>query len=102
MPRRILRLRFIMVLKPSSPKLRWKNSLTLARRYGERMHFVTIPQWTNPSIDDWLRRLEAFYNIGSRIVKFHMAPGTLGAETSVGFWTSFARSFAKPWPVTWC
>ena len=28
-------------------------------------------------LDDWLRRIEAFYNLGSRIIKFHMAPGTM-------------------------
>ena len=31
------------------------------------------PGW----IDDWLVRLEAFYNLGSRVVKFHVAPGTI-------------------------
>jgi hypothetical protein len=29
------------------------------------------------NFDDWHRRLEGFYNLGSRIIKFHMAPGTM-------------------------
>jgi len=57
-----------------------EDALAISRRWGERLHFITIPQWTNPSVDDWLRRLEAFYNLGSRIVKFHMAPGTMAAR----------------------
>jgi hypothetical protein len=47
------------------------------RRYAERVQFIAIPAWQTMTIDDWLRRIEAFYNIGSRIVKFHMAPGTI-------------------------
>ena len=42
--------------------------------------FIAVPQWLDKSpnwVDNWLRRLEAFYNLGSRIVKFHVAPGTL-------------------------
>jgi predicted TIM-barrel fold metal-dependent hydrolase len=31
-------------------------------------------------VDDWLQRLEAFYNLGSRLLKFHMAPGTMAAR----------------------
>ena len=50
---------------------------TLQRDWPGRLHFIVIPQWKEPSIDDWLRRLEAFYNLGSRIIKFHMAPGTM-------------------------
>lgn len=45
-----------------------------------RVQFITIPNWGTPQedwVDDWLRRLEAFYNLGSRIIKFHMAPGTI-------------------------
>jgi hypothetical protein len=54
-----------------------EEALCLARNYPGKLHFITIPQWPAPGIDDWLRRLEMFYNIGSRIVKFHMAPGTM-------------------------
>ena len=45
-----------------------------------RVQFIAIPNWHNPGgdwVDDWLRRLEAFYNLGSRIIKFHMAPGSM-------------------------
>jgi predicted TIM-barrel fold metal-dependent hydrolase len=54
-----------------------EEALDLQRNWPGRLHFITIPQWQNPTIDDWLRRLEAFYNLGSRIIKFHMAPGTM-------------------------
>jgi hypothetical protein len=49
-------------------------------RHGDwagRLQFIVIPKWQEPDLDDWLRRLEAFYNLGSRIIKFHMAPGTM-------------------------
>jgi predicted TIM-barrel fold metal-dependent hydrolase len=49
----------------------------LHREYPGRIHFIAVPKWGPVDIDDWLRRLEAFYEIGSRILKFHMAPGTM-------------------------
>lgn len=54
-----------------------EEALSLARNYPGRLQFITIPHWPNMTLDDWLRRLEMFYNIGSRIIKFHMAPGTM-------------------------
>jgi hypothetical protein len=54
-----------------------EEALGVARDYPGRVQFIVIPQWQQPSIDDWLRRLEAFYNLGSRIIKFHMAPATM-------------------------
>lgn len=51
--------------------------LGLQRDWPGRIHFITVPAWQNPSIDDWLGRLDMFYNLGSRIIKFHMAPGTM-------------------------
>jgi predicted TIM-barrel fold metal-dependent hydrolase len=54
-----------------------EEAVSLQRDWGNRLHFITIPQWQNPSFDDWLRRLEMFYNLGSRIIKFHMAPSTM-------------------------
>jgi hypothetical protein len=47
-----------------------------------RLQFIAVPKWGEPSttaawIDDWRVRLESFYNLGSRIVKFHAAPGTM-------------------------
>jgi hypothetical protein len=47
---------------------------------GTRLHFIAVPKWgeiTANWVDDFLVRLEAFYNLGSRIVKFHVAPGTM-------------------------
>ena len=52
----------------------------LQRDFGDRVQFIAVPRWGDPApdwIDDWLRRLESFYNLGSRIVKFHMAPSTM-------------------------
>lgn len=55
--------------------------LGLQRDWPGRIQFITVPSWQSPtSIDDWLRRLEMFYNLGSRIIKFHMAPGTILAR----------------------
>jgi predicted TIM-barrel fold metal-dependent hydrolase len=54
--------------------------LGLQRDWPGRIQFITVPAWQTPSIDDWLRRLEMFYNLGSRIIKFHMAPGTIAAR----------------------
>ena len=54
--------------------------LGLSRDWPGRVQFITVPRWQDTSprwIDNWLQRLEAFYNIGSRIVKFHCAPGTM-------------------------
>jgi len=44
------------------------------------LHFIAIPKWQENSFDDWHRRLESFYNMGSRIIKFHMAPGTMASR----------------------
>ncbi len=52
----------------------------LLRDHPGQIHLIAVPQWGGASIDDWLRRLEAFYNLGSRIVKFHMAPQTMVAR----------------------
>jgi len=54
--------------------------LGLQRDWPDKIHFITVPAWTTFSVDDWLRRLEAFYNLGSRIIKFHMAPGTMATR----------------------
>ncbi len=51
--------------------------LVLQREWPGKIQFIAVPSWQNPSIDDWLRRLEMFYNMGARIIKFHMAPGTI-------------------------
>ncbi len=45
-----------------------EEALCLARNYPGRLQFIAIPHWPNMTLDDWLRRLEMFYNIGSRIL----------------------------------
>jgi predicted TIM-barrel fold metal-dependent hydrolase len=57
-----------------------EEAVGLIRDWPGRFQFIAVPQWGNNSIDDWLRRIEAFYNLGSRMVKFHMAPGTMAAR----------------------
>ena len=57
-----------------------EEAMSLYRDWGHRLHFIAVPSWqqlVGDPIDDYLRRLEAFYNIGSRIVKFHCAPETM-------------------------
>ena len=39
-----------------------------------------MPAWRDTAenwVSNWVDRIEGFYNLGSRIVKFHMAPGTM-------------------------
>jgi Amidohydrolase len=54
-----------------------EEALGIERRYQGRIQFIAIPAWQALNVEDWRRRIEAFYNLGSRIVKFHMAPGTI-------------------------
>jgi hypothetical protein len=54
-----------------------EEALVLQRHWGDRLHFIAIPKWAQTDFDDWMRRIDAFYNLGSRIIKFHMAPGTM-------------------------
>jgi hypothetical protein len=54
-----------------------EEALVVQREWLGRVHFIAVPRWGDVSIDDWLRRLDAFYNMGSRIIKFHMAPATM-------------------------
>lgn len=54
----------------------------LLRDWPGRLHFIAVPQWGPNNVpadwfDDYRTRLEGFYNLGSRIVKFHAAPGTM-------------------------
>lgn len=58
-----------------------EEALGLQRQYPGRLRFIAIPRWGNWGegfIDEWLRRIEAFHNIGSRIVKFWFAPPAIG------------------------
>ncbi len=57
-----------------------EEAILLQREYPNRLQFIAIPKWTEIDWDDWHRRLESFYNLGSRIIKFHMAPGTMDAR----------------------
>ena len=52
----------------------------LLRDYTGRIQFIAVPNFRDSSAqwrDDWLRRLESFYNLGSRMLKFHAAPQTM-------------------------
>lgn len=50
----------------------------LIRDWGDRLRFIAVPKWDqNNTYDDWARRIDAFYNLGSRIIKFHQAPRTI-------------------------
>jgi hypothetical protein len=57
-----------------------EEAVGLQRDWGGRVQFIAVPRWTDVPVnwaDDWLRRIEGFYNLGSRMVKFHAAPGTM-------------------------
>jgi predicted TIM-barrel fold metal-dependent hydrolase len=56
----------------------------LQRDYPGRLQFIVVPRWQDIAntpvsqwLEDWRRRLDGFYNLGSRMVKFHMAPSTM-------------------------
>ena len=56
----------------------------LQRDYPGKLHFIVVPKWQDIAttelshwLDDWRRRLDMFCNVGSRMVKFHMAPSTM-------------------------
>jgi hypothetical protein len=57
------------------------EAMTLQRNWGHRLHFIAVPNWyalTAPDVfDRWHRNIESFYNLGSRIAKLHLAPGTM-------------------------
>ena len=57
-----------------------EEALTLQREWGHRMLLIAVPSWLQQVDDpmgDWLHRIDAFYNLGSRIVKFHFAPESM-------------------------
>ena len=57
-----------------------EDVVPILRDFGSRIHFIAVPQFRVEPVnwvDDWLGRLESFYNLGSRIMKFHAAPGTM-------------------------
>ena len=52
----------------------------LLRDFTGRIQFIAVPRFRDDSpnwLDDWRTRIEAFYNLGSRIAKFHAAPQTM-------------------------
>ena len=56
------------------------EALGLQRDFPGKLHFIAVAKWAEPDAnwyDDFRRRIEAFYNLGSRIVKFHQAPSTI-------------------------
>ena len=58
----------------------FEEVVDLLRDYGRRVHFIAVPKFRDDSprwVEDWLSRLEMFYNLGSRIMKFHAAPQTM-------------------------
>ncbi len=57
-----------------------EEAVSLARDWAGKIQFIAVPKWGEVSgswVDDFLQRLEAFYNLGSRIVKFHCAPSSM-------------------------
>jgi Amidohydrolase len=68
-----------------------EEAVVLQREWGDRLQFITIPSWGDNSahwVDNWLIRLEAFHNMGSRVIKFHSAPGTMAMR---GVWLDDPR-----------
>ena len=53
--------------------------------FGDRCSFINVPSWRpdhpDPAsmyaVDPFRRRLEAFHNLGVRVVKIHQSPGTI-------------------------
>ncbi len=57
-----------------------EEAMGLQRDWPGRLQFIAIPKWGEAGYDDWMRRIDAFYNLGSRIIKFHLAPSTIQAR----------------------
>ena len=60
-----------------------EEAVGLQRDFGSRLHFIAVPKWGEYGqgfAGEWLKRIEAFYNIGSRVVKFWIAPPAIGAR----------------------
>ena len=52
----------------------------LLRDFAPRIQFIAVSKFRDETSDwasDWMRRLEMFYNLGSRMMKFHAAPQTM-------------------------
>src|SRR4051812_33896108 len=51
-----------------------EEAMGLQRDHGDKVQFIAVPKWGDPSpdwVEDFRRRVEMFYNMGSRMVKFH-------------------------------
>ena len=58
-----------------------EEALALQREHPGRLHFIAIPkwgEWGKGFMGEWLRRIEAFRNLGSRVAKFWFAPPAIG------------------------
>jgi predicted TIM-barrel fold metal-dependent hydrolase len=54
--------------------------LSIHRDWGHRLHYIAVPAWAHTPadpVDDYLRRIEGFYNLGARSIKFHCAPESI-------------------------
>ncbi len=57
--------------------------------FGDRIHFIAVPDWRNPDPRDahgsgYARRIEAFYEQGARIAKFWAAPRGIDIGIAAG------------------
>jgi len=61
-----------------------EEAVAIQRDYPGKVNFIVVPKWQDLAsttlaawLDDWRRRLDMFVNLGSRMIKFHMAPSTI-------------------------
>jgi predicted TIM-barrel fold metal-dependent hydrolase len=61
-----------------------ENVRPLQQAFPGVFHFVAVPGWKRdmpvPNEEffaDWKRRVDEFYGLGARLIKFHAAPGTM-------------------------
>ena len=47
--------------------------------FGQRVTLIAVPDWAPGAYDEepFWRRVDAYHNLGCRVVKFHLAPGTM-------------------------
>ncbi len=62
---------------------------TLQAIFGERMHFIAIPNYMSENRryefnEGFLRRIEQFHELGSRVVKFWVAPRSTDVAIEMG------------------
>ena len=64
-----------------------EEAVGLQRLWGHRLKFIAIPSWGDKSVrdpfDNYLTRLDGFHNLGSRMIKFHSAPGSMAARGGI-------------------